>query len=142
MMRLSVPLAALAAWLGFFFHNAADLPDVSFTAPEYVVPTAIWAGLVLLWWLWSDRRWTASLLFAWGAVNALGAIVTVLPLAVLPFSPEQSLRHYGFHVLYLVTQVPLLVALWTEVRPGAADAGGARPDPADGSRSAAEASRA
>jgi len=35
--------------------------------------------------------------------------LSVLPLPVLPFTPEQSLRHYSFHVLYAATQVPLLV---------------------------------
>jgi hypothetical protein len=45
-----------------------------------------------------------------------GGILIVLPLAVLPFEPEQSLRHYSFHVLYALTQVPLLVVALRELR--------------------------
>ncbi len=35
----------------------------------------------------------------------------VLPLPVLPFSPEQSVRHYAFHVRYAASKLPSLVVL-------------------------------
>jgi hypothetical protein len=51
------------------------------------------------------------LLLAWALLNLLGgAVLSVLPLPFLPFVPEQSLRHYSFHLLYGLTQVPLIVA--------------------------------
>ncbi|MGH2602738.1 MAG: hypothetical protein ACRDJ9_25560, partial [Dehalococcoidia bacterium] len=40
-----------------------------------------------------------------------GAVLSVLPLPFLPFKPEQSLRHFAFHVLYGVTQIPLLIVM-------------------------------
>jgi hypothetical protein len=47
------------------------------------------------------------------ALNLLvGAILTVLPLPILPFIPEQTAGHYLAHFIYLVTQVPAVVLLW------------------------------
>ena len=42
-------------------------------------------------------------------LHQVGGTLSVLPLPVLPFEPEQTLRHYSFHLLYAATQVPLLV---------------------------------
>ncbi len=37
----------------------------------------------------------------WGVLNlVIGGIVSVLPLPILPFVPEQSVTHYGAHVVY------------------------------------------
>jgi hypothetical protein len=49
-------------------------------------------------------------------LNLVGGFATVLPLPVLPFKPEQSLRHYMFHVLYALTQFPLLGIVRHELR--------------------------
>jgi hypothetical protein len=38
-----------------------------------------------------------------------GGIVTALPLPFLPFAPEQSVAHYAVHVVYALSQVPLVV---------------------------------
>ena len=47
----------------------------------------------------------------WGVLNlVIGGIVTVLPLSILPFVPEQSVTHYGAHVVYTLGQVPLVVS--------------------------------
>ena len=47
-----------------------------------------------------------ALLLAWALLNLLGgAVLSVLPLPFLPFVPEQSLRHYSFHLLYGLTHV-------------------------------------
>jgi hypothetical protein len=52
-----------------------------------------------------------ALLLVWALLNLLGgAVLSVLALPFLPFLPEQSLRHYSFHLLYGLTQVPLLLA--------------------------------
>jgi len=42
-------------------------------------------------------------------MNLVGGALSVLPLPVLPFEPEQTLRHYSFHLLYAAAQIPLLV---------------------------------
>ena len=58
------------------------------------------------------RGWPTLLLRVWGGISLAGAIITVLPLPVLPFRPEQSIRHYGVHVSYAVTQLPVLSLMW------------------------------
>ncbi len=37
-----------------------------------------------------------------------GGILSVLPVGLFPFEPEQSWKHYAFHLVYTVTQVPLV----------------------------------
>lgn len=122
--RRAVAIAAGVAWLGFFVHNVADLPGVSLLAPEYTIPTAVWIALLALWWAAPDRRGRTFLLLAWTLLNVAGAILTVLPLGALPFRPEQSVRHYAFHAVYLLAQVPLLALL---ARPRGAGSAGPGP---------------
>lgn len=105
--------AVLVAWLGMFVHNMADLP-ISVVSPENTLPGIIWLAFL---WLWiKDRRWSAVLILGWAGLNLLGAILTVLPLPVLPFAPEQSVRHYLFHALYAAMQLPVLYLAQRELR--------------------------
>jgi hypothetical protein len=83
--------AAVLAWLGMYVHNVADLPNLTLLSAENALPGLVWL-----------------LLLGWGLLNLVGAFATVLPLPVLPFKPEQSLHHYVFHVVYALTQLPLL----------------------------------
>ncbi|WP_232663664.1 hypothetical protein [Pseudonocardia sp. TRM90224] len=107
--------AAAIAWLGLVVHNVADLPGQTLFSPETLLPGLFTA--LLLWLHRVQRRAGAAVLLGWAAVNAvIGGVLSVLPLPVWPFDPEQSVRHYSFHLLYAVTQVPLLVAAWQEVR--------------------------
>lgn len=68
------------------------------------------AGAVALAWLGMYVHNIADL------PNLAGGFATVLPLPVLPFKPEQSLRHYMFHLLYALTQLPLLLLVQHELR--------------------------
>ena len=52
----------------------------------------------------------AAAALGWGVLNlVIGGIVTVLPLPILPFAPEQSVTHYAAHVVYTLGQVPLVL---------------------------------
>ena len=106
--RYPIVIAAVVAWLCMYVHNMADLPNLTFLSPENMLPAIVWLVLLTLWWILPDRRIPANLLLAWGLLNLLGGFLTVLPLPILPFKPEQSLRHYLFHVLYAAAQVPLV----------------------------------
>jgi len=108
--------AVVLAWLGVYIHNLADLPGLTLTSPENSLPGLIWLVLFLVWWRLPGRRWPTALLLGWGTVNLVGGFATVLPLAILPFRPEQSLRHYAFHVLYAATQLWLLWLAWAALR--------------------------
>ena len=114
----AVLAAAGLAWLGFYLHNVNDLPGQTVLSPETLYPTLVTVTLVTLW-IWRPVRVTTWLLFGWTALHLfLGGMVTVLPLPVLPFDPEQTVEHYTFHVVYTLTQVPLFVLLGQRWRAG------------------------
>lgn len=66
--------------------------------------------------MWLLLSW---LLLGWALLHLIGGgILSVLPLPVLPYSPEQSLRRYSFHLLYALTQVPLVLTAASYLRSG------------------------
>ncbi len=118
-------VAVVVAWIGLFIHNVADLPGQSILSPESYGPLIFSVTLFAVWFWW--RRVGSWLLLLWAALNVLGAILTVLPLSFLPFEPEQTTKHYLFHVLYGVTQLPLLIAAIASARATGSRATGERP---------------
>jgi hypothetical protein len=107
-----VAATVVLAWLGLVIHNIVEFPLMAFTRAEYSVPSLAWLVLFLAWLRFPNHHSSARLLLGWGAISLAGAILTVLPLSFLPFRPEQSLRHYGVHALYAVTQLPVLRLTW------------------------------
>jgi hypothetical protein len=69
----------------------------------------------------AGRTAPLHLLSGWGLLNLVGGFATVLPLPIWPFKPEQSARHYAFHVLYALTQLPLLALVRRELSHGYPD---------------------
>lgn len=116
-MTTWLPVFAILGWIGLFIHNVADLPDQTVLSPESLIPLLVTTALVALWFT-PFRRGAAWSLLAWAVLNLAGAVVTVLPLTLLPFDPEQSPRHYAFHLAYGLTQLPLIIAaaLWIRRR--------------------------
>ncbi len=108
--------AAAVAALGMLAHNLLSLP-LPLGAPENVGPVLVWCGLVA-WHLATRGAGAArAALLAWTALNlVVGGIVTVLPLPFLPFVPEQTLSHYLAHLIYTITQIPMLWVLLREQR--------------------------
>jgi hypothetical protein len=104
------PAAIVLSWAGLVIHNAADLPARALIGPETLGPTAIYLAVAGAWFV-KPGRLTGSLVLTWVLLQFVGgAILSVLPLPFLPYDPEQTLRHYSFHVVYGVTQLPLLVS--------------------------------
>lgn len=99
---------AAISWLGFLVHNVADLADQTFLSPEVLWPSLITAVLLVVY-VTGLRRTAEIGLHIGAALNLVGGAHSVLPLPILPFEPEQSVRHYSFHLLYAGTQLPLLV---------------------------------
>jgi hypothetical protein len=108
--------ATALAWGGMVIHNLADLPRLTATSPENTWPGALWLLLLGLGSALPRARWPVTLLWGWGLLNLVGGAVSVLPLRLWPYYPEQSLRHYLFHGLYAVAQLPLLVLAQAERR--------------------------
>ena len=100
--------AAAISWLGFLAHNVADLPGQTFLSPETLWPSLITGALLIVYFAGLKRVAGIGLLI-WATLNLVGGALSVLPLPLLPFEPEQTLRHYSFHLLYAATQIPLLV---------------------------------
>jgi len=77
------------------------------------------AVLLLGWWRVPDRRVaTARALAAIAVVHLVGgALLTVLPLPVLPFEPEQTVAHYVAHASYGIAQLPSIMLGVAQRRP-------------------------
>lgn len=111
----TVYAAAAISWLGFLVHNVADLPGQTFLSPETFWPSLI-TGTLLIAYATGLRRVAGIGLLIWATLNLVGGALSVLPLPLLPFEPEQTVRHYSFHLLYAATQIPLLVVSWRLAR--------------------------
>lgn len=109
-------IAVAIALLGMAIHTVVEFGIAGLWAFETaMIPWAILQGILwLVWWRQPGaRRAAAMALFATALVQLIGgAIVSVLPLPILPFEPEQSLRHYLSHVALGIAQVPLLRESW------------------------------
>lgn len=109
--RSSVVSAVVIAWLGLLVHNVADLPDQTLLSPETLGPSLVTGTLVVVYATGAARAAGIGLLI-WALLNIAGGALSVLPLPALAFTPEQTLRHYSFHLLYATTQIPLLVVAY------------------------------
>jgi hypothetical protein len=106
------------SWLGAYVHTTLEL-QLPVWRPENSFPALVGLVLFLGWWKQPGRRRLWSwILLVWtaGAHLFIGAILSVLPLSLWPFDPEQSLGHYFSHVIYGVTQLPLIWVLWKEIK--------------------------
>jgi hypothetical protein len=109
--------AALAlSAVSMLAHNLYELP-LSPIDLENSGPIAFAAILGMAFALRPDSKPVAAAILGWGVLNlVIGGIVSVLPLAILPFVPEQSVTHYGAHVVYAVGQIPLVVLGYRALR--------------------------
>jgi hypothetical protein len=91
-------------------HNVLEFGPVFLVRPETLIPLAIFGLLALLGWARPANPVIHDLLLAWAVLNLVGqGILSVLPLGLFPFQPEQSLGHYAIHIIYAVAQLPLAV---------------------------------
>lgn len=110
-VRLWVSAGLVLSAFGGWYHNIQEFPGMHLWAPEMLMTVVPALGLLVWWWMRPGS--TLVLVTAvWALLNLIvGAFITVLPLPVLPFQPEQTAEHYQAHLIYAVTQVPLLVVL-------------------------------
>lgn len=94
---------------GMLAHNVLELGPAFLLSPETLLPVALY--IVLAWLVRRPSSGTGVrvALLSWALLNlVVGGILSVLPLDLLPFVPEQSVGHYAAHALYAVAQVPLV----------------------------------
>ena len=134
-MRPVSPLimaAALAtSWASMLAHNLYELP-LSPVDLENSGPLVVAAGLALAFGVSRGSKAVAAAALGWGVLNlVIGGLVSVLPLPFLPFMPEQSITHYGAHVVYTLGQVPLVLVAWRALGARAQDDAGQTPHAID-----------
>lgn len=114
--RVAMAAALTSSALSMLAHNLYELP-LSPIDLENSGPIAFAGMLGVAYALRPDSRAVAAAALGWGVLNlVIGGIVSVLPLTILPFVPEQSVTHYGAHVVYAVGQIPLVVLSYRAVR--------------------------
>jgi hypothetical protein len=107
--RVAMASALALSALAMLAHNLYELP-LSPIDLENSGPIAFALILGVAYALRPDSKLVAAAALAWGALNlVIGGVVTVLPLSILPFAPEQSVTHYGAHVVYAIGQLPLVI---------------------------------
>lgn len=105
--------------LSMLAHNLYELP-LSPVDLENSGPIAFAAILAVAYAFRPQSRAIAAAALGWGVLNlVIGGIVSVLPLSILPFVPEQSITHYGAHVVYTLGQVPLVLVSYRALRSSA-----------------------
>jgi hypothetical protein len=114
--RAAMAAALSASALSMLAHNLYELP-LSPLDLENAGPIGIAVLLGVAYALRPGSRAVAAAAIGWGVLNlVIGGIVSVLPLVILPFVPEQSIAHYGAHVVYTLGQVPLVVLAYRALR--------------------------
>lgn len=107
--RVAMAAALTLSAASMLAHNLYELP-LSPIDLENSGPIAFAAILGVAYALRPASKVVAAAALGWGVLNlVIGGIVTVLPLSILPFVPEQSVTHYAAHVVYALGQVPLVV---------------------------------
>lgn len=109
-------LALAVSWAAMLFHNQWELPltplDLENTGP-LLVDIALFLACVR----WPSSRLAWGAVLTWGLLNmVVGGILTVLPLPVLPFIPEQTIDHYAVHAVYALGQLPLVLVASAALR--------------------------
>ena len=102
-------LALAVSWGSMLFHNQSELPLTPLDI-ENTGPLAVDIVLFVACWRWPSSRVVWTSILVWALINmVVGGIVTVLPLPVLPFVPEQTVEHYVVHAVYAIGQLPLVL---------------------------------
>lgn len=107
-MIAGLALSTFGGWV----HNVREFPAIGILSPEMVT---IWLPAVALgvWWLVRPSEAARWAIIAWALLNLiLGATLSVVPLPIWPWTPEQSASHYASRLFYAVLQIPLLVVAW------------------------------
>lgn len=110
-VRLWMSVGLVISTLGGWYHNIEEFPTMPPWAPEMAMTIVPGAVLLGCWWLrpGAALMWVTTVWVLLGLI--VGAFLSVLPLQVWPFDPEQTADHYRSHLIYAVTQVPALVVL-------------------------------
>ena|GEM_PF-1140976 len=103
--------AVIISALGLAFHTVREFGWPALLNPASgMIPVLVVQMALLAAWRRADRqRSLTKALLATGVIQLFGgAIISVLPLPILPYAPDQSVQHYISHVGYGIAQLPLI----------------------------------
>ncbi|MEA2674516.1 MAG: hypothetical protein QOI92_1708, partial [Chloroflexota bacterium] len=87
-----VVLASVIAAAGMMAHNVFEFGPAFLLNLQTLIPLAIYGLFALLAWARPADAVVYILLLGWAVLNLVGGgILSVLPLGLFPFQPEQSL---------------------------------------------------
>lgn len=115
----AVYAALLASGAGHVIHNVAEFPATILLGWETLFPVGVTVllGCLLIYW---PARGSYVVAGGWALIVLIFGGGSVFPLGVLPFVPEQSVSHYAAHLVYAVTQLPLLWVAYRGITSGKA----------------------
>jgi hypothetical protein len=118
----SIVAATGAAIAGMEIHNAQELGLPFLLRAENFLPVLIYVVLGAALIRLPGSRIVGGATLAWALMNlVLGGLVSVLPLPIMPWVPEQTVTHYAAHLIYGLSQVPLVVLSFSALRRPLAD---------------------
>lgn len=102
--------AVIVSALGMAFHTVREFGWLGLLNPALgMIPVVALQVVLLRAWLRDNRqRGPTKWLLATGLIELVGGGLSVLPLPILPYAPDQSLYHYISHVVWGVAQLPLI----------------------------------
>jgi hypothetical protein len=109
-------LGLLLALTGTLLH---DLVEFGGPSPENSLPvTIVFITVFLIWRQWpSMRRVSEAVLLTFALVMLIGgALASVLPLPIWPFTPEQTLSHYAVHIVWALGLLALIWIVFKRVK--------------------------
>lgn len=122
--------ALVVSGLGHVIHNLQEFPITILFGWETLFPLAVTVLLGVTWYR-GPARTTYAAMAGWAAIVIVFGGGSVIPFRFLPFVPEQSVAHYAAHVVYAVTQLPLLWVGLQGFRSDRPDSTEANPDQAN-----------
>lgn len=110
--------ALITSWLGLWAHEFYRVPAqfglTQISLLFHLLPALI---IFLVWWRFPQNMLPLSGMWVLGILHGLGGgVLSVLPLSIWPFVPEQTVSHYVVHGVYAFAQMPLLLLAFTLMR--------------------------
>jgi hypothetical protein len=102
-------LAGALWWLAVWFHDAREFAGTYGLTPDSIGEGAILLCLLTITWRYPRRGIWRLALLAYVAVTTVGEALSIVPLPIWPWVPEQSSSHYATHALVAAAHLPLLV---------------------------------
>jgi hypothetical protein len=87
---IGLGLAAAVAWLGAWFHDFREFAGTSGLMADTAAEILIIVASIALVWRIPRARWPRVVLLVFAALWMPGGMLSVLPLAIWPWVPDQS----------------------------------------------------